>query len=176
MDASAKRGATLLLRRPLPPSETYKLPLNSSRCSTTVKTNGSNKTRSATLPLVPANTPYNNNGRLTCSNREIHIHPLFPKGPPPLPPSKILSQGITGPYKEEDDSASISVPEFTLNDFLLSSDQEPIDISRTHEVVLSRDNYLKMTSWFVTQKPTQKSFSIWLAESKKHRKTERAIL
>ena len=169
MDASTKRGATVLLRRPLPPSETYKLPVNTSRCSTTIKTSSGTsniKTRSATLPLVPANTPYNNNDRLTCSsNREIHIHPLHPKGPPPLPPSKILSQGI---YREEDDLTTISVPEFTFNDFLLSSDHEPVDIPRTHEVMLSRENYLKMTSWFVTQKPTQNTFSSWLGESKRH--------
>lgn len=59
-------------------------------------------------------------------------------------------------------------PEFTFNDFMLDRDQannkrEPL---KTAEITFSRENYLKMTSWFATQKPKQRVMTNWLAESK----------
>ena len=165
-----------LLRRPLPPSETYKLPFDealdaTNRCVSSIDKMKSSGSLQRPILNVPTNTPYTSSytHRVHHHCREIDIHPLFPKGPPLLPPGKILSQadGYSSTFFDRDAGEDIIVdppPEFTLNDFLLSA-QSNKNVSKTTQVTVSRENYLKLTSWFSTQKPTQSTISIWLANS-----------
>lgn len=130
-----------LYRKPLPPSTQYLKPNGGKRNGNTraldIKTNNQlyNDTRGIEESIIVTGLP--------------HIHPLYPKGPPPLPMGKII--------RHSNITQSLPPPQsFTLTDFLVSlqeADQRPV-IS-TNSIILSRDNYLKMTSWFATNIPTQ---------------------
>ena len=180
MDKSTRKSDVCLLRKPLPPSDDYKIAFQTSQPSAATCTSISYS--SANLPntrqtysaqvvnRVPFNTPYR---RLRYHEEEeemVTIYPLVPKGPPPLPPGKILSQrteylSLLASWSElEDNNISNSPPEFTFNDFLLSSSDQ-IKMPKTNRAMISRENYLKLTSWLATHKPTQATMSTWEADS-----------
>lgn len=181
MDSSTERDDFCLLRKPLPPSESYRFPVacntvvhsGSTRFSSSVRygsrcTTASSKFIEPSFAFgyqVPKNTPYRQVKYV--HHDGIDIHPLHPKGPPYLPPGKILCQDYGYNTDIMTECKPAQTPEFTLNDFMQKTDQAQSEeeLSSTTEITFSRENYLKMTSWFATQKPKQRVMTNWLAES-----------
>ena len=161
-----------LLRRPLPPSEKYSVAFKSKESDIKQPSNlfKHNEMEAQPIRIKSASNSFHHNSDSEPSEHHgklIKIHPIFPKGPPPLPPGKILYQGgipeLDPLYHNADEEMMNPDPEFTLNDFLLPSDES--SIPRTERISISRQNYLKLTSWFVTQKPCQETVSSWQADS-----------
>ena len=101
----------------------------------------------------------------TCdSGSTFTIHTLYPRGPPFLPPGKILkSTHLSPPSIYTDDVMSKSCGEeegFTLNDFQLVAETSHRAVpSELQGAVISRENYLKLTSWFAVNVPKQESLN-----------------
>lgn len=158
-----------LLRKPCPPSEKYSklfqdvnkkiTPTSSTESKSTCGRSTHNSCHHEDH-YVPLNTPTK---QQKYPNMElIKIHPLYPKGPHPLPPSRIMCQIDNDPLLHHDDIHNNDKPEFTFNDFLMTShdDHTPI-ITTTNKPFISHHNYLKLTSWFATQKPKQDKILSW---------------
>ena len=102
------------------------------------------------------------------SHDTFTIHSLFPRGPPPLPPGKILKaahQRLPSLGFENVELPSSEVeredPEFTLDDFqMVAGMSYKVVNSKLHGAMISRQNYLKLTSWFATNVPTQDTLNI----------------
>ncbi len=175
MNKSSKRSDVCLLRKPLPPSDYYKTAFQTSPISySSTLTNDSLPDTHPPLSAqcvnrVPYNTPYRRPQHRKEEEETITIHPLLPKGPPPLPPGKILSQRMDYlsllAWPELEETTVNPPPEFTFNDFLRSPSNQT-KLLKTNRATISRENYLKLTSWFATQKPTQTELSTWQANSK----------
>ena len=146
-EAPGTQGKPFLMRKPRPPSESYlNAPLHFP--PPVKKTNGK--------------SPDVNNASSTpdelCNRCNFTIHPLHPKGPPFLPPSKIIRSQWYEPVS--DVPVAPPPPLFTLNDFLQNSDDVKYLKSRLERAAISRDNYLKMTGWFATQLPTHNAVTV----------------
>ena len=101
---------------------------------------------------------------------QFEIHSLYPTGPECFPPGKTMRAARAsypvpqlavgerdGELIEPDDDDAIA---FTLNDFRISTKVvHPLPIKTAPEVVISRQNYLKLTSWFAANVPTQDSLN-----------------
>lgn len=110
-------------------------------------------------------SPYNRN--------DFVIHPLFPRGPPYFPPGKMLTVEYECPplqwwgaggegYSEEIFPSEVGrgvaeEQQFTLNDFLLDVEEARLHLvsTRLQASMISRQNYLKLTSWFAKHVPQQ---------------------
>lgn len=146
-----------LLRRPRPPSEKYLKSIP--QCPIRHEPTLSSLTRPHPLshPITadsqlhpPGNTP----NYVTPSSRgQFHIYPLQPKGPPALPPGKVLSN----PFIIQHPANMTTSTKFVFNDFLQSHDQscDRLIKSKLNSAMISRENYLKMTSWFASHTPQQ---------------------
>ena len=126
------------------------------------------------MPTQPLWTPYtqytstigsSDHYEDTCdSGSTFTIHTLYPRGPPFLPPGKILkSTHLSPPSIYTDDVMSKSCGEeegFTLNDFQLVAETSHRAVpSELQGAVISRENYLKLTSWFAVNVPKQESLN-----------------
>lgn len=165
----SKSGAVPLLRRPLPPSNSYLKAVfeNGKRQDKRVSRSdpiSEQKTPEARVLVVPPNT-----SQLAsvvspqCSS--FVIHPLHPKGPPFLPPGKVLTQEpmfVPAELLALEHKWASNWPqnynEFTFNDFLQTAkwSRESVVASQLQHPFISRENYLKMTSWFATHVPQQR--------------------
>ena len=174
-------SAVPLLRRPRCPSESYFL--NRASYSTQPPTTTSSRLASSLRhyqPIPPPTTAYSDAlwTRSTARVADLppspsppfHIHPLHPKGPPFLPPGRILKTNLPVPLpplpphpgrgsnEEPPDHYSLpqDQPQFTLNDFLRKANNISRAVpSKLRHAFISRENYLKMTSWFSTNIPSQ---------------------
>ena len=158
-----------LLRKPRPPSDAYiphkTLSSSSSNHTTTASSHRTVSSRPCN-PVPPPTTAYTN-APLTRNIIEnepppaFHIYPLHPKGPPLLPPGKILRSSnpvlpCPPPVFEQKETPN-NQQSFTLNDFLRTaerSDNVVVPSSLSHAFI-SRESYAKMTSLFTTHTPTQ---------------------
>lgn len=91
------------------------------------------------------------------------IHPIRPKGPeffPPGKPLRAVSRKPLDPLDHLPDEIHLGSPrhEFTFNDFRIHPDPDrpPMQISGG---MMSRLNYLKLTSWFATHAPKQENMN-----------------
>lgn len=89
------------------------------------------------------------------------VNPVFPRGPEFFPPGRVLRADtlttMTAMDFLPDEIHLMNLgPSFTFNDLQLppAPHPPPIQISQG---ALSRQNYLKLTSWFATHVPTQES-------------------
>ena len=123
-------------------------------------------------PYTPANIDaYTDNATSRASESTIVIYPLYPRGPPGLPPGKILKGGSSfltvsnkGSAGVEDCAEVAGEREdeaFTLDDFWLSVEECPQRVvpSELQQSMISRENYLKLTGWFATHVPKQDSLN-----------------
>lgn len=135
----------LLMRRPRPPSQSY---LNAPfHAPPSVKKAEKHPERNLALDQVELDHHCN-----------FVIHPLHPKGPSALPPSKIIHSKW---YEQESSQVPPPhFPQFTLNDFLQNSREVKYLKSKLERAAISRDNYLKMTGWFATQQPTHTTLTV----------------
>ena len=160
-----------LLRKPRPPSEKYSklfedvnkkiTPTSSteskSTCGQSTYNISSHNSCHHEDHYVQLNTPMK---QQKYPNKElIKIHPLYPKGPHPLPPGRIMCQ--IDPLLHRDDIHNNDKPQFTFNDFLMISHDNHTPITTTNKPFISHHNYLKLTSWFATQKPKQDKILSW---------------
>ena len=105
-------------------------------------------------------------------DKELQIYPLHPKGPPAFPPGKVIKgtcpflgatfmdflenfPGKEKPFQAHDDltTALSELEETPVGES--DSTQYIVMPNKLKSAVLSRQNYLKLTSWFVTQVPRQ---------------------
>jgi hypothetical protein len=136
-----------LLRRPLPPSAEY----NQTRC--TIKTQKKKLENSQQKGNSLNKLPFSDTG---CIN-DIHIYPLHPKGRAPLPMGKFLH----APVINASNSNVINPNEFTFNDFLLPNGlASKRELISSAQIVISRENYVKMTSWFALNPPRNASLNL----------------
>lgn len=177
-----------LLRRPRPPKTKLPAPATSSKATTSLSSERESTSRAqapsraqrptntASYPHPTPLTPYSlyastAPSRSHCDGRPetsdsrstVTIHSLYPRGPPPLPPGKILTATLpplSAFYDEHPETMTSELPreegEFTLNDFQASSGAgHRVEASRLQGAMVSRQNYLKLTSWFATHVPKQ---------------------
>lgn len=154
-----QQPAVPLLRRPRPPKT--KLVKKESSDTTVsrsrVQTGASSSMREG-QHWGASYTDTNNSGSY------FTIYPLYPRGPPFLPPGRIL-KGVypSGLYKFEDEVALYPEDqvEFALNDFQPNPPEAHYRIvpSGLQGAVISRQNYLKLTSWFAANVPRQESLN-----------------
>ena len=105
-------------------------------------------------------------------DKELKIYPLHPKGPPAFSPGKVIKgtcpflgatfmdflenfPGKEKPFQAHDDltTALSELEETPVGES--DSTQYIVMPNMLKSAVLSRQNYLKLTSWFVTQVPRQ---------------------
>ena len=154
----ADKGSSgvVLYRKPLPPSSQY---LKTSSTKTIKKTGNASLSNSKRREALDQDTDQG-------LPNLPYIHPLFPKGPPPLPMGKIIK------HTEIPSPPPFPTPPldtFTLTDFLLCNDTARGGTRRlvsSDSIVLSRDNYLKMTGWFAFNAPRQSVMHTRNIESK----------
>ena len=181
---SSTSSTAPLLRRPRPPSENYILKKASSssfpahpHTSTSSCIGNSHRHSQLVPPPTTACSDALWTRTMACveerSPSSFHIHPLHPKGPPFLRPGRILKAGLPillpplhgHPGKEGNGEAPDyycppqDQSQFTLNDFLIRTanhtSSSRVVPSQLRHAVISRENYLKMTSWFATNVPSQ---------------------
>ena len=98
------------------------------------------------------------------------IYPLYPRGPPGLPPGRILKGGgsflpLSSKGGGVGDCAVVAGQRegeaFTLDDFWLSAEEctQRVVPSGLEQSMISRENYLKLTGWFATHVPKQESLN-----------------
>lgn len=143
-----------LLRRPRPPKQAnIKLSYSNVSSGTTSKSeDGTVLTASHTHDCTFVHpTPYAtdafNDSRFT----------IYPRGTSLLPPGKVLRGNHQTRFIEESQTTQV---EFTLNDFQLSSETlHQVMPNKLRGAVISRQNYLKLTSWFAANVPKQKTLN-----------------
>ena len=137
----------LLLRRPLPPSELIvpSPPSNEER-----------KVLEMERALQSAASAEFDSHFI--NQRDFYIYPLLPKGPAPLPVGKVIRTPIIDPASIDNKP----VDGFTFNDFLVSNEAVGSSTGRLIKScpMVSRENYLKMTSWFANNSPQQTDLHI----------------
>lgn len=141
-----ERKKKSLLRRPLPPSDNYYSLENRQKQKHEPIENKS-------LQSVVAGESH------FIDLNDFYIFPLNPKGPAPLPMGKVLRTPIIKP-------ATVKSSEFTFNDFLATSDDCNSKNLITSGPMISRENYLKMTSWFAKNSPQQTDVHVSELQSK----------
>lgn len=171
-----------LLRRPRPPKQVKNNPLVSSTSRKTTSNRGTGMELSASntlgsafahpTPLSTVMTPYTHYTYTTeytdtCddSGSTFTIYPLYPRGPSFLPPGKVLRgthvPGTGGRVLDDSFETQSELQtdqaEFTLNDFQLSAETHQTMPSKLQGAMISRQNYLKLTSWFAANIPKQET-------------------
>ena len=104
----------------------------------------------------------------TTAANDFIIHPLFPRGPPFFSPGNMLSLECgcpPDPWWRAGGNLGVFAPsvppaeecQFTLNDFLLDEEEAKTYLvpTKLQGSMISRQNYLKLTSWFATHVPQQ---------------------
>ena len=157
-----------LLRKPRPPSDAYiphkTLSSSSSNHTTTASSHRTVSSRPCN-PVPPPTTAYTDALIRDIIENEpppaFHIYPLHPKGPPLLPPGKILRSSdpvlpCPLPVFEQKETPN-NQQSFTLNDFLRTAERSDSVVvpSTLSHAFISRESYAKMTSLFTTHAPTQ---------------------
>ncbi len=163
-----------LLRRPRPPKA---LTLKNTACS-----DHTNLQKSSCTPTPHTPTSHTTHTTHTQNTRtDFIIHPIHPRGPSFFPPGKkfALRHG-PGPvylsplcdHEPTDNVCSlgdgsydhimntvVEEEDFTLSDFQMASNDilQRRVLSQQEARILSRQNYLKLTSWFTMNVPTQGS-------------------
>ena len=121
------------------------------------------------------------------SRSGLVIHDTHPQGPCFFPPGKIFKSSYPPLYeflKNAEQTIEVQLPkrdnvangyyrefdlggnfehQFTLNDFQVSNELSPRRILRTTRnssgIMMSRENYLKLTGWFATNVPKQEKLN-----------------
>ena len=147
-----------LLRRPRPPKQTKtKLSNSNASSETTSKSEdgAANHTQDCTF-VHP--TPY------TADAYNDSTFTTYPRGTSLLPPGKVLRSNHQTRFVEESQTEQV---EFTLNDFQLSAEAlHQVMPNKLRGAVISRQNYLKLTSWFAANVPKQKAINTVNLEGK----------
>lgn len=148
-----------LLRRPRPPKQTKtKLSNSNASSETTSKSEYSaaltaNHTQDC---IIVHPTPYTADSDSTFA--------IYPRGTSLLPPGKVLRSNHQTRFVEESQTEQV---EFTLNDFQLSAEAlHQVMPNKLRGAVISRQNYLKLTSWFAANVPKQKAINTVNLEGK----------
>ncbi len=189
------RSSACLLRRPRPPKVTSPASAattkdTTSRVGSSPRGNGSlgeapSRTRRRNPPphstyphptpltpyslyasTAPSRSQYDEYPETYGSKNSVTIHSLYPRGPPFLPPGKILKAShppLSVVYKEHPELEPSGViekgeveSEFTLTDFRAAVGVlHRVEASQLQGAMISRQNYLKLTSWFSTHVPKQ---------------------
>lgn len=151
-----------MLRRPKPPKidqHQHQVQQVVGEKAKAVKTKG---------PKAPSAT-YHGDVRV---DNELKIHSLHPKGPPAFPPGKVIRgtdpilgatfmdflEGFPGKEKRLRASGDLTTALAELEETPVGepdSTQHIVMPNKLKTAVLSRQNYQKLTSWFVTQVPRQ---------------------
>lgn len=153
----------LLLRRPRPPKQVLKLPpFSDGAATTTAITSKDIMVRQKTVPIHHDLYRTNNIEEMVNERSKFIIHPPHPKGPKFFPPGKVirtLGQISLDPLDILPDVIHLpsSEPIFTLDDFLIQTAYHiPLEVSQG---TMSRENYLKLTSWYATNVPIQENLN-----------------
>ena len=148
-----------LLRRPRPPKQTKtKLSNSNASSETTSKSEyGAALTANHTQDCIIVHpTPYTADSDSTFT--------IYPRGTSLLPPGKVLRSNHQTRFVEESQTEQV---EFTLNDFQLSAEAlHQVMPNKLRGAVISRQNYLKLTSWFAANVPKQKAINTVNLEGK----------
>ena len=154
-----------LLRRPRPPKQTNtKLSYSNASSGTTSKSeDGTVLTASRTHDCTFVHpTPYTSPYTTDAFNDSTFT--IYPRGTSLLPPGKVLRSNRQTRFIEESQTTQV---EFTLNDFQLSSEAlHQVMPNKLRGAVISRQNYLKLTSWFAANVPKQKALNTVNLEGK----------
>ena len=156
-----------MLRRPKPPKlsqDQGDVQQDAVEKAKTVKTN-----RVRPKAYQGSATQYHGDVRV---DKELKIHSLHPKGPPAFPPGKVIRgtypflgatfmdflenfPGKEKPFQASGDltTALAELEETPVGEF--DPTQYSVMPNRLKSAVVSRQNYQKLTSWFVTQVPRQ---------------------
>lgn len=147
-----------LLRRPRPPKQANtKLSYSNVSSGTTSKSeDGTVLTASHTHDCTFVHpTPYTSPYTTNAFNDSTFT--TYPRGTSLLPPGKVLRGNRQTQFIEESQTTQV---EFTLNDFQLSSETlHQVMPNKLRGAVISRQNYLKLTSWFAANVPKQKTLN-----------------
>ena len=154
--ASGSACTIPLLRRPRPPVNTLKQYVDT-------KSDSATEVARATTDLAgqsPAHpTPLSSS---TLSNwsepmnaTEFPLgHALYPRGPDLLPPGRVIKASSRAPPFDRRHVRGKDVDLFTLDDFQQASETLLVPKWNGYKT-LSRENYLKITSWFAANVPKQ---------------------
>lgn len=118
--------------------------------------------RQKTVPIHHDLYRTNNIEEMVNERSKFIIHPPHPKGPKFFPPGKVirtLGQISLDPLDILPDVIHLpsSEPIFTLDDFLIQTAYHiPLEVSQG---TMSRENYLKLTSWYATNVPIQENLN-----------------
>lgn len=179
----SKSTNIMLLRRPKPPKPILRsLPSSKggSPSRTDTSSNGAVVTfsdqhsgsasskmgsrRHKSLPVSQKDLYRTDIEQLIQQQHKIVVNPVFPRGPEFFPPGRVLRADTLTTMTAMDflpDEIHLMKlgPSFTLNDLQQppAPDPPPIQISQG---AVSRQNYLKLTSWFATHVPTQESVNM----------------
>ena len=178
-----------LLRRPRPPKQAKTIPLVSNTSMKTTPKRGTgtglseNNAFAHPTPLSTVMTPYTQytytaeyTDTSDDSGSTFTIYPLYPRGPSFLPPGKVLrgahvpgagSRVVLDDGFEPQSELQTDQEEFTLKDFQLSAETlHPVMPSKLQGAMISRQNYLKLTSWFAANLPKQEAVNTVNLEGK----------
>lgn len=157
----------ILLRRPRPPKQALKLPSPSDGVTFDIPSPHSATPKS--IMVRYQSLPTHHDIYRTDIEEMVHerskfiIHSPHPKGPEFFPPGRTLhapTQISMDPFDILPDVILLPGPEhtFTLDNFRIQveADHPPLQISQG---MISRQNYLKLTSWFTTNVPTQENMN-----------------
>lgn len=166
-----------LLRRPRPPKQRQTSSKDANKKTPRAQSKAPPITSNNATPAFPLNSRQTNDSLYTDTYEDddtgqFEIYSLYPTGPEcfprgkttraarasyPVPQLHLDVGGREGEVVEPDDDDAIA---FTLNDFRISTKVvHPLPMKTAPEVVISRQNYLKLTSWFAANVPTQDSLN-----------------
>lgn len=147
-----------LLRRPRPPKQTKTKLSNSNASSETTSKSEDGAVNHTQYCTFAHPTPY------TADAYNDSTFTTYPRGTSLLPPGKVLRSNHQTRFVEESQTEQV---EFSLNDFQLSAEGlHQVMPNKLRGAVISRQNYLKLTSWFAANVPKQKAINTVNLEGK----------
>lgn len=173
-----------LLRRPRPPKPILDPPSPKVTITTPLETSNDNSTTKSRLPfpgqptLLRSNMVNNRRHKslpvheglyrtdieqLIQQHSKLVINSITPRGPEHFPPGRVLRADTLTTMTALDflpDEIHLIKPDpsFTFKDFQIPCPSSSLPIQISHGVV-SRQNYLKLTSWFAKNVPSQESLN-----------------
>ena len=159
----------VLLRRPRPPKKTLNLSSDQNSSSFFRYIND----KDDLSPSITLAKNEKEKGREYDNQRQkgddFVIHPLYPRGPKFFPPGNVLHNVIPSQVPDQTMPDEIHLPcstkekdQFMLNTFLIPFKVRPS--FKISQGSISRQNYLKLTSWFSHHFPRQEKLNLTLLE------------
>ena len=156
--ASSSACAVLLLRRPRPPINSLKQHVEpNADCGKAGDAETADPTRQSPVHPTPLSSSALSSSSELMPLRSTDlplVHPLYPRGPDLLPPGRVI-KGISRPPPSDRRYRDGDMDMFTLDDDFQLAPETLLEWKQSGYKAISRENYLKITSWFAANAPKQ---------------------